>query len=68
MMNQPATSLRTRILLWHGALLACVLAAFGITAHRLQWESELARLDVGLDEPLSLLHRSLHASTADRCR
>lgn len=60
MMKQPATSLRTRILLWHGLLLACVLAAFGITAHRLQWESELARLDVGLDEPLSLLHRSLH--------
>lgn len=57
-------SLRTRILLWHGALLACVLAAFGITAHRMHWESELARLDRGLDEPLSLLHRSLHQQGA----
>jgi two-component system, OmpR family, sensor kinase len=60
MMKQPATSLRTRILLWHGLLLACVLAAFGITAQRLQWEGELMRLDRGLEEPLSILHRSLH--------
>lgn len=54
------SSLRTRILLWHGALLACVLAAFGFTAHKMHWDGELARLDQGLDEPLSELHRSLH--------
>lgn len=53
-------SLRARILLWHGALLACVLAAFGITAHRLHWNGELERMDRVLDEPLSMLHRSLH--------
>lgn len=53
--------LRSRILLWHGALLACVLAAFGWTAHRLHWESEVMRLDRELDEPLSVLHRTLHA-------
>ncbi len=58
------SSLRTRILLWHGALLACVLAAFGITAHRLHWDGELLRLDQGLDEPLSSLHRSLHFQNA----
>lgn len=57
---QPLT-IRTRILLWHGLLLACILTAFGITAHRLQWENELSRLDRGLDEPLSQLHRSLHS-------
>ena len=54
-------SLRTRILLWHGALLACVLAAFGFTAHRLHWTGELERLDAELDEPLSRLHRGMHA-------
>ena len=64
MMKAPATSLRTRILLWHGLLLACVLAAFGITAHRLHWDGELARLDLALDEPLSVLHRSLHFQNA----
>ncbi|MCA1963134.1 MAG: HAMP domain-containing protein [Prosthecobacter sp.] len=59
-MKAPTFSLRSRILLWHGALLACVLAAFGITAHRLHWNGELDRLDRALDEPLSLLHRALH--------
>lgn len=58
------SSLRTRILLWHGLLLACVLAAFGITAHRLHWEGELVRLDLELDEPLSVLHRSMHSKNA----
>ncbi len=53
-------SLRTRILAWHGALLACVLAAFGVTALRLHWNGELERMDRVLDEPLSMLHRSLH--------
>jgi len=62
-MKRPAPSLRNRILLWHGALLACVLAAFGITAHRLQWDGELVRMDRELDAPLSLLHRSLHAQS-----
>ncbi len=63
-MKLPPSSLRTRILLWHGALLACVLAAFGFTAHRLHWNGELVRLDRELDEPLSLLHRSLHGQNA----
>ena len=63
-MKLPSLSLRTRILLWHCALLACVLAAFGFTAHRLHWEGELARTDRGLDEPLSLLHRSLREQSA----
>ncbi|MBE2282191.1 MAG: HAMP domain-containing protein [Prosthecobacter sp.] len=58
------SSLRMRILLWHGLLLACVLAAFGITAHRLHWNGELVRLDRALDEPLSALHRSMHFQNA----
>ncbi|MEQ1749692.1 MAG: ATP-binding protein [Prosthecobacter sp.] len=57
-------SIRTRILLWHGVMLACILTAFGITAHRLNWENELARLDRTLDEPVSLLHRSLRAQNS----
>lgn len=60
-MTFPTPSIRTRILLWHGLLLACILTAFGVTAHRLYWENELARLDRELDEPVSLLHRSMHA-------
>ena len=58
-MKLPTLSIRSRILLWHGLLLASILMAFGVTAHRLQWESELARIDRTLDEPLSLLHRAL---------
>ena len=58
-MKLPTLSIRSRILLWHGLLLATILTAFGVTAHRLQWESELARIDRTLDEPLSLLHRAL---------
>jgi two-component system, OmpR family, sensor kinase len=58
-MKFPILSIRTRILLWHGVMLACILTAFGITAHRLNWENELARLDGILAEPISLLHRSL---------
>ncbi len=60
-MKLGSFSIRTRILLWHGVMLACILTAFGITAHRLNWENELARLDGILDEPVSLLHRSLRA-------
>ena len=66
MMKLPATGLRTRILLWHGLLLACVLAAFGITAHRLHWDGELNRVDRELDVPLSTLHRSLHVRNGVR--
>jgi two-component system, OmpR family, sensor kinase len=54
-------SLRSRIQLWHGLLLALVLGAFGSTAYRMHWESELRRMDQVLDEPISVLHRSMHA-------
>lgn len=62
-MTSSHLTIRTRILLWHAVLLVCILTAFGITAQRLQWENELARLDRGLDEPISQLHRSLHAQS-----
>lgn len=58
-MKLPTLSIRSRILLWHGLLLASLLTAFGVTAHRLHWESELARIDRTMDEPLSLLHRAM---------
>lgn len=63
-MTFPSLGIRMRILLWHGLLLACILTAFGVTAHRLQWENELARLDRGLDEPLSMLHRAMRVINA----
>ncbi len=58
-MKFPTISIRSRILIWHGLLLASILIAFGVTAHRLQWKSQLAQIDSSLDEPLSLLHRAL---------
>ena len=60
MMNTRSTSIRTRILLWHGALLALVLTAFGVTAHRLNWAGHLDGVDKSLDEPLSSMRRALH--------
>lgn len=63
-MTFSSLSIRSRILLWHGLLLACILTAFGVTAHRLQWGNELARLDRGIDEPLSMLHRAMRLLNA----
>lgn len=52
--------IRTRILLWHGLLLACILTALGVAAWRLRWEDELRRIDDRLNEPLSVLHGARH--------
>ena len=49
-------SIRTRIQLWHGLLLACILGALGIAAWRLRWEDELRRVDRELNEVLSQMH------------
>lgn len=58
-MKWPALTIRSRIQLWHGVLLACILTAFGTTAYKLHWADELRRIDRELNEPLSLMHRAI---------
>ncbi|MBX7207804.1 MAG: HAMP domain-containing protein [Verrucomicrobiaceae bacterium] len=60
-MKWPSSSIRTRIQLWHGLLLACILVALGIAAWRLRWNDELRRVDRELNEALSQMHRILGA-------
>lgn len=52
-------SIRWRIQLWHGLLLLLVLAVFGVTAWRLQYNNELRILDGRLHLLLSELHVGL---------
>ena len=67
-MKWPALTIRTRLQLWHGLLLACVLAAFGITAYRLHWADEVRRIDRELNEPLAQMHRALAGGGRDGAR
>lgn len=60
LMKLADLSIRTRIQLWHGLLLAGILIALGFVAWRLRWEDELRRMDRELTEPLSALHRAVH--------
>ena len=46
-------SLRVRIQLWHGLLLIAVLAGFGWTAWRLEYDSRIRRVDVELQTRLA---------------
>lgn len=48
-------SIRWRLQLWHGLLLAFVLAGFGVTAARLHRADEWARIDRSLEERLASL-------------
>ena len=48
-------SIRWRLQLWHGLLLALVLACFGFTAWRLQFGNELRRSDEELQQRVSIL-------------
>jgi two-component system OmpR family sensor kinase len=48
-------SLRWRQQLWHGLLLALVLAGFGFTAWRLQRTNQLRRIDQALEERISVV-------------
>jgi two-component system, OmpR family, sensor kinase len=54
-------SIRTRIQLWHGLLLACILGALGLAAWRLRWDEEVRRVDRELNEVLSQMHHALGA-------
>lgn len=60
-MKWAPPSIRARIQLWHGLLLACILVALGIAAWRLRWNDELRRVDRELNEVLSQMHRILGA-------
>ncbi len=60
-MNLSKLSIRTRIQLWHGLLLAGILLALGFTGWRLRWQDEMRRIDSELNQPLSAVHRAIHA-------
>lgn len=48
-------SIRWRLHLWHGLLLAAVLCGFGWTMHRLEWTQELRRVDAELQQRMNTL-------------
>lgn len=48
-------SIRWRLHLWHGLVLACVLCGFGWTMHRLEWTQELRRVDAELQQRMNTL-------------
>lgn len=49
------TSIRWRLLIWHGLILTAVVTGFGFTAYRLEYAHRLRRIDDGLQERSSLL-------------
>lgn len=53
-------SIRWRLLLWYGALLAVLLAGFGITAYAFERSSQFRRIDEALRQRLPLLVESQH--------
>ena len=48
-------SIRWRLQVWHGLILACVVAGFGITAYQLEAAHRLRRIDQELQRRISLL-------------
>lgn len=61
-MNLVPHSIRWRMQLWHGALLALVLAGFTITAWRLQWNDEMRRVDTELQQQVQTMLGIMHGS------
>lgn len=61
-MKLSKLSIRARIQLWHGLLLAGILVALGFAAWRLRWQDELRRIDSGLSQPIAAVHRAMHAA------
>lgn len=59
-MNLVPHSIRWRMQLWHGALLALVLAGFTITAWRLQWNDEMRRVDTELQQQVQTMLGIMH--------
>ena len=52
-------SIRWRLQLWHGLLLALVLAGFGFTAWQLQRANQMSRVDHELEQRMGLVEASL---------
>lgn len=52
-------SIRWRLQLWHGLLLALVLAGFGFTAWQLQRANQMGRVDHELEQRMGLVEASL---------
>lgn len=48
-------SIRWRLQVWHGLILACVVAGFGFTAYQLESAQRLRRIDQELQRRISLL-------------
>jgi two-component system, OmpR family, sensor kinase len=65
-MKLPVLSIRSRIQLWHGLLLACILIVLGIVAWRMQWDNELERVDRELSEVIAQMHVALGTSGLER--
>jgi len=55
-------SIRWRMQLWHGLLLALVLAGFGFTAWRLQWATQLQHLDQELEQRIAVIASTMRLS------
>jgi heavy metal sensor kinase len=53
-------SIRWRMQLWHGALLAIVLAAFAITAWRFAWADQMRRVDAELQQQIQTMLGMMH--------
>lgn len=64
-MNFP-NSIRWRLQLWHGLLLAAVLSGFGITAYRLERDRVFQRVDEELRRRLPILVASQRPVRGDR--
>lgn len=58
-MIRATTSIRWRLTAWFGTLLAVVLLGFWITAYRLNYSTELARIDEALEARVSALQDDL---------
>ena len=56
-------SIRWRLQLWHGLLLALVLSGFGFTAWRLQRENQMGRVDHELEQRMGLVEGSMRPRT-----
>lgn len=58
-------SIRWRLQLWHGLLLALVLTGFGFMAWQLQWRNQLGRIDRELDQRVSILTSVMRRGEGD---
>jgi signal transduction histidine kinase len=59
-------SIRWRLQLWYGLLLALLLGGFGVTAYQLESARQLRRIDEELQQRLPLLVKSQRPSRANR--